>query len=117
MIENVRPPTTLPRGAFRGCDRASIKTKDAYDIYYSVRNSPDGIGALVEATRPLLDVHSARRRYCLISEKFRDVNDFGPTNVRSSWKVPTCLAVAQRINGSRTPSDKLTHGFSGLGLR
>ena len=59
-----------------------LKHKDAYDIYYSIRNFPDGIDALVEATRPLLKVPSARRGYCLISEKFRDIEDFGPTSVR-----------------------------------
>ena len=58
------------------------KRKDAYDIYYSIRNFPDGMDALVEATRPLLDVPSARRGYCLIADKFRDVEDFGPTSVR-----------------------------------
>ena len=59
-----------------------LKRKDAYDIYYSIRNFPDGMDALVEATRRLLDVPSARRGYCLIADKFRDVEDFGPTNVR-----------------------------------
>ena len=59
-----------------------LKRKDAYDIYYSIRNFPDGMDALVEATRRLLEVPSARRGYCLIADKFRDVEDFGPTNVR-----------------------------------
>ena len=59
-----------------------LKRKDAYDIYYSIRNFPDGMDALVEATRRLLDVPSARRGYCLIADKFRDVEDFGPTNVK-----------------------------------
>ena len=58
------------------------KPKDAYDIYYSIRNYPDGIDALVEATRPLLDVASAQKGYQLISGKFRDIEDFGPTSVR-----------------------------------
>ncbi len=59
-----------------------LKRKDAYDIYYSIRNFPDGIDALVKATRPLLDVQSARQGYCLISDKFRNIEDFGPTSVR-----------------------------------
>lgn len=58
------------------------KYKDAYDIYYSVRNFSDGIDALVEATQPLLKVQSARQGYCLISDKFRFVEDYGPTCVR-----------------------------------
>ena len=59
-----------------------LKRKDAYDIYYSVRNFPGGIDALVEATRLLLDVESARKGYRLISGKFRNIEDFGPTSVR-----------------------------------
>ncbi len=59
-----------------------LKHKDAYDIYYSVRNFAGGIDALVAATRPLLDVPSAQRGYRLISEKFRYVEDFGPVSVR-----------------------------------
>ena len=59
-----------------------LKRKDAYDIYYSVRNFPGGIDALVEATRTILDVESARRGYDLIAGKFRSIEDFGPTSVR-----------------------------------
>ena len=59
-----------------------LKPNDAYDIYYSVRNFSGGIDALIAVTRPLLDVQSARQGYCLISEKFRDVQDFGPMSVK-----------------------------------
>ncbi|MYB35172.1 MAG: hypothetical protein F4X92_08670 [Gammaproteobacteria bacterium] len=59
-----------------------LKLKDAYDIYYSVRNFPDGIDTLIEATRPLLDVESALQGYRSISDKFRSVDDFGPMSVR-----------------------------------
>lgn len=59
-----------------------LKRKDAYDIYYSVRNFPGGIDRLVEATRLVLDVESARKGYRLIAGKFRNVEDFGPTSVK-----------------------------------
>ncbi len=59
-----------------------LKQKDAYDIYFSVRNFPGGMDALVAATKPLLEVDSAQEGYRLLSEKFRDMNDFGPTSVR-----------------------------------
>ena len=59
-----------------------LKRKDAYDIYYSVKNFPDGIDALVQATRPLLDIESALQGYSSISDKFRNVEDFGPTSVK-----------------------------------
>ncbi len=59
-----------------------LKRKDAYDIYYSVRNFPGGIDRLVEATRLVLDVESARKGYRLIAGKFRSVEDFGPRSVK-----------------------------------
>ena len=58
------------------------KPKDAYDIYFCIRNFPDGLDGLVAETKPLLEVDTARKGYLLIAEKFRDVNDFGPTKVR-----------------------------------
>ncbi len=60
-----------------------LKQKDAYDIYYCIRNYPGGIAALVEVTLPLLEIETARKGYCFISEKFRDMDDFGPTSVRN----------------------------------
>lgn len=59
-----------------------LKRKDAYDIYYCVRNSLGGLAALVVATSALLEVETARNGYLGISEKFRHVGDFGPTSVR-----------------------------------
>ena len=59
-----------------------FKRKDAYDIYYCVRNYPGGPEALAEACRPLLDRASARQGYEKIASKFREVNDYGPTCVR-----------------------------------
>lgn len=58
------------------------KRKDAYDIYYCIRNYTGGVDALAEASRPLLEFDSARTGYLHISEKFRHVSDFGPTSVR-----------------------------------
>ena len=72
------------------------KRKDAYDIYYAVRNFPGGVDALVRATRPLLDVRSAREGYTLIAGKFRDAEDFGPTSVRQ-------FVEGSHLLGERTP--------------
>ena len=94
-----------------------FKRKDAYDIYYCVRNYPGGIEALVEETRRLLAVETARRGYLRISEKFRDVNDFGPTSVRQ-------FVEGSDVLGERTPDQWQQDAFgqvdvwlSGLGLR
>lgn len=59
------------------------KPKDAYDIYYSVRNFPGGVDALVEACGPLMGEKSAIEGYQKIAGKFREVDDFGPTCVRT----------------------------------
>lgn len=58
------------------------KPKDAYDIYYCVRNFPGGVDGLVSATMPLVEVDAAKAGYAYIAGKFRTANDFGPTRVR-----------------------------------
>ena len=62
--------------------RGRYKQKDAYDIYYCIRNYPDGIASLVEACRPLLVHPSAVHGYGFIAEKFDCVEGYGPTCVR-----------------------------------
>lgn len=58
------------------------KQKDAYDIYYCVRNYADGIEALAEACRPLLEHKAGLSGYQLIAGKFDTPEGFGPTCVR-----------------------------------
>jgi hypothetical protein len=58
------------------------KQKDAYDIYYCIRNYPGGPEALAEACRPLLEHASGAAGYHLIAGKFDTVDGFGPTCVR-----------------------------------
>ena len=68
-----------------------LKRKDAYDIYYCIRQFPGGIVELANATKPLLEIESARAAYSMISDNFRDVNDFGPTSVRQFVEVSPAL--------------------------
>jgi hypothetical protein len=58
------------------------KQKDAYDIYYCIRNYPGGPEALAEACRPLLEHASGAAGYGLIAGKFDTVDGFGPACVR-----------------------------------
>lgn len=58
------------------------KPKDAYDIYFCIRNFPDGLEALAATTRSLLEIETAREGYLGISRKFRSFDDFGPALVR-----------------------------------
>jgi hypothetical protein len=62
--------------------RRRHKQKDAYDVYYSVRNYPGGIDVLAEACRPLLEHESARQGYRFVAEKFDTADGYGPTCVR-----------------------------------
>lgn len=58
------------------------KQKDAYDIYYCVRNYAEGIEALAEACRPLLEHKAGLSGYQFIAGKFDTPEGFGPTCVR-----------------------------------
>lgn len=93
------------------------KHKDAYDIYYCVRNYRDGIEALAEACRPLLAEASARQGYGYIAEKFNRVDGYGPTSVRR-------FVQDTQILGDRTPEQWQQDSFGqvdawlrALGLR
>ena len=94
-----------------------LKHKDAYDIYYSVRNFPDGIDALVEATRPLLDVESALQGYRSISDKFRNVDDFGPSSVRRFVEGSDLLGDRTADQWQRDAFGQVDAWLRGLGLR
>lgn len=58
------------------------KKKDAYDIYYCVRNYPGGPVELASACEPLLEHADAITGYEIIDEKFETFESFGPTSVR-----------------------------------
>jgi hypothetical protein len=94
-----------------------FKRKDAYDIYYCVRNYRGGIDALATDCQPLLDHPSAIDGYRHIAEKFDQVDGFGPTCVRK-------FVEDTRILGDRTPEQWQQDAFGqvdawlqALGLR
>lgn len=58
------------------------KIKDAYDIYYSVRNYPGGPAKLAEDCKPLLTDPIAAEGFRLLASKFGERKDFGPATVR-----------------------------------
>jgi len=70
------------------------KQKDSYDIYYCVRNYQGGVEALAVSCQALLHNASAIKGYRYIAEKFRDVDDYGPTCVRQF--VTDSAALAER---------------------
>jgi hypothetical protein len=93
------------------------KQKDAYDIYYSVRNYPSGPEGLAEACRPLLGHASGVAGYGFIAGKFDSVDGFGPTCVRR-------FVEDTRVLGNRSPAQWQQDAFGqvdawlrALGLR
>lgn len=58
------------------------KKKDAYDIYFCVRNHKDGIDALAAECARLLDDPVARESFSNIASKFSSEDAFGPKTVR-----------------------------------
>jgi hypothetical protein len=59
------------------------KQKDAYDIYYCIRNYPDGIAALAADCKALLALPSGAVGYGFINDKFDTPEGFGPTCVKN----------------------------------
>lgn len=74
------------------------KPKEAYDIYFSIRNFPGGIAALADACKPLMEERSAIESYVAIASKFRHFDDFGPTCVRR-------FVEGSDILGDRSPDE------------
>ncbi|WP_164721343.1 nucleotidyl transferase AbiEii/AbiGii toxin family protein [Burkholderia stagnalis] len=73
-----------------------LKQKDAYDVYFCVRNYPDGVDGLAQACRPLLDFDSGATGFRYIAEKFDTPDGFGPNSVRR-------FVEDTRMLGDRTP--------------
>lgn len=94
-----------------------LKQKDAYDIYYCVRNYPGGVGPLADACRPLLAHESGAEGYRHIADKFDEADGYGPTCVRR-------FVEDTHILGERTPEQWQLDAFGqvdawlrALGLR
>ena len=58
------------------------KKKDAYDIYFCIRNYPEGTDALAAECAKLLDDPVAREAFSNIAGKFDGSDSFGPQTVR-----------------------------------
>ena len=75
--------------------KGRYKQKDAYDIYYCIRNYPTGVEVLAEDCRPLLDHASGATGYGFINEKFYTPEGHGPICVRN-------FVEESRVLGDRT---------------
>jgi hypothetical protein len=58
------------------------KEKDAYDIWFSIKNYSQGIEALAEECRKIIDEPEVKEGYKFIYQKFKARESFGPQTVR-----------------------------------
>ncbi len=80
------------------------KKKDAYDIYFCVRNYGADPGTLAVECAKLLNEEVARRGFEHIAGKFRHAEDFGPRTVRLFLEESAAL-------GDMTPDQVQTDSF------
>ena len=73
-------PALLAMKGFAIRDRH--KQKDAYDIYYCVRNYPGGIETLAADCHPILALKEGHEGYRCVLNKFNALGGYGPTSVR-----------------------------------
>lgn len=73
------------------------KQKDSYDIYYCIRNYPDGIERLAQDCRPLLEHASAARGFGFVAEKFDRPDAYGPTYWEAAHLTNESLAEGSLI--------------------
>ncbi|WP_375764172.1 hypothetical protein ACE10X_10265 [Bradyrhizobium sp. Pha-3] len=86
------------------------KQKDAYDIYYCIRNYPGGLQALAADCKPLLELAEGKQGYAHIAGKFVKEDAYGPTSVRKFVEETNLLGDRPPINGNRTLSDRCRPG-------
>ncbi len=75
-----------------------LMEKDAWDIYYCIRNYPGGIERLAEEFRPLLKNKLAQEALVNIAEKFASPEHVGPKHVADFEEItdPETRALQQR---------------------
>ena len=74
------PPAMLVMKGYALANRD--KQKDAYDIWFCIRNYEGGTKALAKACIPLIKEEEAKVAYENSADKFRSRDDFGPKTVR-----------------------------------
>lgn len=69
-----------------------LKSKDAYDIYFCIRNYEGGVSALAAACQPLISHQTAHEGFAHIAAKFRELDHYGPKAVRAFVEESQILA-------------------------
>ena len=75
-----------------------LKEKDAWDIYYCIRNYPDGVDALIEEIHPYLEHGLVQEALDHLSREFSSPSAVGPTHVVDFGEItdPDDRALGQR---------------------
>jgi hypothetical protein len=87
-----------------------LKQKDAYDIYYCIRNYPDGIDALAKDCLPLLKLPSGATATDSSTKSSTRSMALGPPVSRTSSRNQRFSETGRPINGSRMHSARSMRG-------
>lgn len=93
------------------------KQKDAYDIYYCIRNYPTGVEALAEDCRPLLEYASGAKGYEFIDKKFDTRDGHGPTCVKNFVEESKILGDRSAEQWQQDAFGQVDAWLRALGLR
>jgi hypothetical protein len=94
-----------------------LKQKDAYDVYYCIRNYPGGIAALATDCHPLLKHQNAVDGYTFINAKFETLDSFGPTCVRRFVEESQILGERDPDQWQRDAFGQVDAWLTALGFR
>ena len=94
-----------------------MKRKDAYDIYYCVRNYPGGAEQLAQECRAVLATDEGKKGYGHIAEKFHSVDGFGPQSVRHFVEGTDILDGRTSDQWQQDAFGQVDVWLRGLGLR
>jgi hypothetical protein len=64
-----------------------VKEKDAYDIYFCIRNYPGGIDELAKEFLPFLNNQLVKEGLGKIAEKFLSPDHFGPVSIADFYEI------------------------------
>ncbi|MET3900284.1 hypothetical protein ABIB57_004250 [Devosia sp. UYZn731] len=87
------------------------KLKDAYDIYYCIRNFPGGAAETAVACKPVLETEDGKVGYSNIAEKFDKPDGTARAALGNSSRKAMPWATGHPISGSRMLSTRLMFGL------
>jgi hypothetical protein len=90
-----------------------LKEKDAWDIYFCLRNHPGGLDGLIEVFKPHLQLRLVREGLEKIKEKFASVNHIGPRLITNFEGISN---EEERTRIQRDAFERVQYLLNGLGI-